>query len=391
MKKILTSLPISLFVLISFGQQTENKKLTACDIGVVINKNYSKASVIDSIIKEYTPAFLPGVSIAIFSDAEGWWAASEGYARVETKTPMDNCHLQYVQSVSKMYMAVEILQLKEKGKIKLDDPMTTYLPAKYSKYIKGADKITVRMLLNQTSGVPEYNSNPSFVEHVMMHPSLPFTQEDCLKSINGEDLQFAPGSLYRYTNTNYLLLSLIADAITGDHAAYIRKNILEPAGLKNTYYSITHDYLKGLYLPDSYWDALAVGRPANFTTLQQATVASSKGDDGVVCTTVDAVKFLKAIMEGRLLKPESLNEMLDFVKDEKGRQRYGMGMIYFDLGGIPAYGHGGGGIGAGCGLLYVPSRKTYIFISTNIGVLVESELSKKADDLKNEVLMAMLQ
>ncbi|MEJ0101369.1 MAG: hypothetical protein WDO19_01930 [Bacteroidota bacterium] len=87
---------------------------------------------------------------------------------------------------------------------------------------------------------------------------------------------------------------------------------------------------------------MGASRPANFTTLQQVTVASSKGDDGIVCTPVDAVKFLKGVMEGKLLKPGSLKEMLDFVKDKKGHNRYGMGMIYFDLGGIPAYGHGGG-------------------------------------------------
>jgi D-alanyl-D-alanine carboxypeptidase len=224
-----------------------------------------------------------------------------------------------------------------------------------------------------------------------MHPSQFFSQDDCLKSIDGEDLQFQPGSLYRYTNTNYLLLSLIGDAITGDHAAFIRKHIFEPLGLHNTYYSLGHDYLKPLYLPISYWDALGVSRPADFTEFQQVTVASSKGDDGIVCTPVDAVKFLKGVIEGKLLKPESMKEMFDFVKDQKGHNRYGMGVIYFDLGGIPAYGHGGGGIGAGCGLLYIPSHKVYIFLATNLGVVVDCDLSKKADEMKTQVLMALLQ
>ena len=98
------------------------------------------------------------------------------------------------------------------------------------------------------------------------------------------------------------------------------------------------------------------------------TVVCSKGDDGIVCTTTDAIKFLKGLMEGKLLKPESMQEMLDFVKDEKCNKRYGMGMIYFDLGGITAYGHGGGGIGAGCGLMYIPSHKLYVYFATNIRV-----------------------
>lgn len=389
MKKTLFFITLILSLAISQAQTTQKSK-NVCDLGITINAGFSKAGKIDSIMNKYTSEGLPGTAIAVYTESEGWWASAAGYANLEQKTPMENCHLQYVQSVSKMYMAVEILLLKEQGKINFDEPMTKYLPLKYSRYIKNADKITVRMLLNQTSGVPEYNSNPSFVTYVMMHPSEYFTQDDCLKSIDGQEPQFAPGSKYRYTNTNYLLLSLIGDALTGNHAEFIKKNILNPLGLNNTYYGLDHNYLDGLNVPQSYWDALAVGRPANFTRLQQVTVASSKGDDGIVCTPVDAVKFLKSIMEGKILKPESLKEMLDFVKDEKGRNRYGMGMIYFDLEGIPAYGHGGGGIGAGCGLLYVPSHKTYVFISTNLGVLVDSETTKMAADLKDQILIALL-
>ena len=135
------------------------------------------------------------------------------------------------------------------------------------------------MLLNHTSGVPEYNSNPSFVSGVIQHPLQNFSATDCLESIAGHDLQFAPGSKYLYTNTNYLLLSLIGDAITGNHAEYIKKNIFKPLGLDNTYYGNDHEYLKGLNLPESYWDVFNNGVAVNITGFQQSTVVSSKGDD----------------------------------------------------------------------------------------------------------------
>jgi D-alanyl-D-alanine carboxypeptidase len=290
-----------------------------------------------------------------------------------------------------MYMAVEILQLMEQGKIKFDEPITTYLPARYSHYLKNAEHITVRMLLNHTSGVPEYNSHPLFVSMVLQSSTHYFTQEDCLKSIADEEPQFEPGSKYKYANTNYLLLSLIADAITGDHAAYIREHIFKPLGLINTYYSLNHSYLNNLYLPAAYWDVFNENKPANITNIQLPTVASSKGDDGIVCTPVDAVKFLKGLMEGKLLKPETMKVMLNFVKDVKGNNRYGMGVTYLDLGGLPAYGHGGGGIGAGCGLIYIPSHKIYLFLATNIGVLTDGKLPAKADEFKTGILMALLQ
>jgi len=372
--------------------QNKSQPGKECNQDIIINKNYSKATTLDSIMTYYTTNALPGVSVAVYSEKEGWWAGARGYANLEQKIPMDNCHLQYLQSVSKSFMAVEILQLKEQGKIDLDAPITKYLPEKYSRYITDAGKVTVRNLLNHTSGVPEYNENPAFVSDVIQHPLDNFTAADCLKSIAGKPLQFTPGSKYTYINTNYLLLALIGDAITGDHAGYIKKNIFMPLGLNNTYYGNDHGYLKGLNLPESYWDVFNNGVPVNITGFQQMTVVSSKGDDGIVCTTTDAIKYLKGLMEGKLLRPESQKELLDFVKDEKGKKRYGMGLIHFDVNGIEAYGHGGGGVGAGCGLMYFPSNKTYVFFSTNLGVLIDSELVKtKAGGLRDAVLATILQ
>ncbi|MGZ5134445.1 MAG: serine hydrolase domain-containing protein, partial [Flavitalea sp.] len=359
--KLLFISSVLLFSAISSYAQPGKKSFSDCDLGVTINQDYSKANVMDSIMKHYTTNAMPGVSIAIYSEKEGWWASAQGYASLENQTPMENCHLQYLQSVSKTYMAVAILQLKEQGKINLDEPITKYLPVKYSRYIQNADNITVRMLLNHTSGIPEYNENPEFISQVIEHPLKNFSPTDCLKGIAGQAPIFAPGSKYKYINTNYLLLSLIGNEIAGDHAAFIKEHIFKPLDLNNSYYGNDYNYLKGLYLPQSYWDVFNNGIPVNITNFQQMTVVSSKGDDGIVCTTTDAIKFLKGLMEGKLLKPESMKEMFAFVKDEKGNNRYGMGMIYFNMEGIIAYGHGGGGIGAGCGLMYIPSHKVYIY------------------------------
>jgi len=386
MKKILISSLVAVSGLSLFGQTPEN-----CKPDVAINAAYSKASPLDSILKHYTTNMIPGASVAVYSEKEGWWVGAQGYADLEKKLPMTNCHLQYLQSISKSYMAVEILQLKEQNKIELDAPMTNYLPAKYSKYIKSASAVTIRMLLNHTSGIPEYNEAPAFVSNVILHPLQNFSSEDCLKAIYGMEFQFAPGSKYKYTNTNYLLLSLIGDAVTGDHAAYIKKNIFKPLELNNSYYGKDLNYLKGLSLPQSYWDVFNNGSAINATPFQQMTVACSKGDDGIVCTTTDAIKYLKGLIESKLLNAESMKELMNFVKDEQGNKRYSMGMIYFDLGGLPAYGHGGGGIGAGCGLLYIPSHQVYVFMATNIGCFIDSKLSAKAGEMRDAILGTLLQ
>jgi D-alanyl-D-alanine carboxypeptidase len=156
MKNILIACVITGGTFLSTPQMTE-KTAANCDPGVTINTHYSKSVVLDSILKKFAPQWLPGVSIAIYTETEGWWASAHGYANVKTRTPMENCHLQYLQSVSKSYMAVEILQLNEEGRIDLDAPMTKYFP-KYSQYI---NKITVCMLLNHTL-YSKYNTTATF-------------------------------------------------------------------------------------------------------------------------------------------------------------------------------------------------------------------------------------
>ena len=126
---------------------------------------------------------------------------------------------------------VAIMKLHEEKKIDLNAPVIKYLPGKQAQYLKNLDKITIKMLLNHTSGIPEYSENPAFVSYVMLHPTLVFDMNMALEFISHDEMQFAPGSKHKYTNTNYLLLAMVADAITGDHAAYINKIIFQRLGL----------------------------------------------------------------------------------------------------------------------------------------------------------------
>ncbi|HTE31399.1 MAG TPA: serine hydrolase domain-containing protein, partial [Chryseolinea sp.] len=174
-----------------------------------LNTDYSKAEAIQAAMDKYTAMGLPGVSMAIYTEKEGWWAGASGYSNIEKKIAMETTHIQFTQSVSKTYMAVAVLKLHEKGMIHLDASITKYLSARHSSYLRDAKKITIRMLLNHTSGLPEYSTQPSFTSDIIEHPLHNFTREDCLKSIAKEPLQFEPGSKYKYTNTNYMLLSII--------------------------------------------------------------------------------------------------------------------------------------------------------------------------------------
>jgi D-alanyl-D-alanine carboxypeptidase len=124
--------------------------------------------------------------------------------------------------------------------------------------------------------------------------------------------------------------------------------------------------------------------------MQRANVAPLKGDDGVVSTTTDAVKFLRGVLEGRLLQDSSLKMMQQWVNNKEGKPAYGLGLIHFVHEGRIAYGHGGGGLGAGCMLAYFPDKDFYVFLATNTGVVVEGRGGIKADAAKNEILEILL-
>ncbi len=369
---------------------SQSLPITDCkeDTSIVINTQYSKAAAVNAVLLKLTQMSVPGVSLAVYSK-EGWWTTSQGFAKLEGQVPMQGCHLQYLQSISKTYMAVAILQLLEQGKIDLDLPMTTYLPKQISLHVTQAEKITVRMLLNHTSGIPEYNLQPAYVSYLLQHPQHIFQPEDYLGYIHQKPLDFPPGSKYSYRNTNYLLLTVIADFIVGDHAKLIRETIFQPLQLTHTFYRGDTDYLNYPTLVNTYWDRHSNGVIENASLLQRNNVACLVGDDGIVTTPIEAVKFLKGLVQGKLLSAQSLEQMRIWVT-RKEKPVYGLGLVYGIFAGNNGYGHSGGGIGAGCQLYYFPEKEVYVFVAINLGIVTDSPIHKKAEGIIDELYHALL-
>ena len=384
MKKHLFCLLSISILFASCSKYIADIQTTHCNSTEQNNSGYSKAAELENVLEQLIHKGIPGVVMAVQSD-EGLWATAKGYAKIEDKTPMQLCHLQYLQSISKTYLAVAILKLYEQGKIIPDEPITKYLPQKYHHYITDAEKITVRMLLNHTSGIPEYNFAPAYVSYLLQHPDHYFKPEDYLGYIDGKKLIFIPGNKHIYTNTNYVILAMIADAISGDHAKLMSETIFKPLELANTYYRNEPGYLQFPQLVNSYWDRYSNGILENASQLQRMNVAGFVGDDGIVTTPGDAIKFLKGLMEGKLLSASTLQQMQTWVNNKDGEPIYGLGLTYRKINGQVAFGHSGGGIGAGCELYYFPQKNLYYFIGINLGTVTESplhiELSKLRDKL----------
>lgn len=376
-----------LSILSSCSKYIQDTITTQCNFPSGIGNTYSKKDSLENLMNQYVKQGIPGVVISIFSPTSGYWGTSAGYAKIETNTPMQLCHLQYLQSVSKTYLAAVILKLHEEGKIDLDAAITEYLPEKFVKYIDNASSMRVRNLLNHTSGMPDYLESPKYITYVLQHPDHYFTSEEFLSYIKNEKQQFSPGSRFEYSNTNYHVLALILDAISGSHEELIKQKILAPLGLTNTYYR----NFKGVpALVNSYMDRFSTGIVENVSLLQQECISCAKGDDGMIATPLDAVNFLRGLMEGKILTDSSLNKMKTTVNDVNGNPIYGLGLYHVKYFGIEGFGHGGAGAGAGCGLYYFPAKKVYVFIGTNIGTLVDGPIVQKVNRLKSKVLEMIL-
>jgi D-alanyl-D-alanine carboxypeptidase len=392
-KLILKNLPYAAFVcgLILFSTIARGQvfKLSPCENSDISDSVVIDRTEIQKIMDEIVHLGVPGAIAAIY-DKNGLYTFSSGFACIEDSTPMETCYLQYLQSISKTYMAVAIMKLYEAGKINLAAPITDYLPEKVKKNIVDGDKIKVNMLLNHTSGLPEYNYAPVYITRLLQNPERIFQPAEYIEYIRGKCLDFEPGSSYSYRNTNYVLLAMIADQLTGDHGKYLEDKIFRPLGLTHTFYRIEQGNTYDNKLVNSYWDRYGNGILENVSVLQNTNVASMVGDDGIITTPEEAILFLKGLLEGKIVSKSTLQMMQNWAMGDDDKPEYGLGLDYAIFNDLPSIGHSGGGLGSGCQLYYVPSKNIYFFLGINLGTVTESPISEKVAPLVENLHKAIL-
>jgi D-alanyl-D-alanine carboxypeptidase len=119
-------------------------------------------------------------------------------------------------------------------------------------------------------------------------------------------------------------------------------------------------------------------------------VSTLVGDDGIVTTPADAIKFLQGLAEGKLLTDSTMTQMKTWVSDDKGEPIYGLGLVHRVNSGFENFGHSGGGIGAGCELYYFPEKHLYYFIALNLGTVTDSPLHTELLRIRDKLYDIML-
>ena len=249
-----------------------------------------------------------------------------------------------IGSNTKTFVAVVILQLVQEGKITLDEPIETYLPGLIHGEGIDATKITVRQLLQHTSGLPEYTDTVPGETDIFQIRDNYYSTRDLLDIALTKPAAFEPGSQFTYTNTNYIVLTLLAEKVTHRPLAeQITQRITEPLGLAHTYYpNPGEEDFRGTH-PHGYHRNSSAEEWKDITRMDPAWAG---GAGAMISTPSELGTFLQATLNGTLLNQDSITEMKKTVDTSNlsgvPGSGYGLGILSMPLSCGTAWGHSGG-------------------------------------------------
>ncbi|WP_226019037.1 serine hydrolase [Novosphingobium sp. FKTRR1] len=291
----------------------------------------------------------PGFSLSVMKNGAFVYSKGFGFANLETRTPVSPTSVFRIGSVNKQFTAAALALLAEEGKLSFDDALAKYLP----EFPRAAD-VTLRQMLNHTSGIGNYTNrvNPQDMLRAMR---ADYNSAELLKAMiehTSPTFVFEPGTDWAYSNTAYVLLGLVIEKITGEaYAAHVKRRLFEPAGLTRTSVDsaaeIVPDRVSGY-----------TSHPGSATEFDNAAYISMTypGAAGAMrSTSEDLCRWHLALFGGKIIKPTSLEEMLKpgLLKNgqlpevsrgpgPKKPLKYGFGLGISELDGRKMIAHSGG-------------------------------------------------
>ncbi|GAA3048780.1 serine hydrolase domain-containing protein [Kitasatospora albolonga] len=333
---------------------------------------------------------IPGALVAVTTPERGTWTTALGTSDLTTGKPIETADHLRVGSITKTFTGTVILQLVQEGLLGLDDPVSAHHPG-----VPNGDCITIRQLLNMTSGLYNYSEDPGFNQRLDEEPEAVWTPQELLDLAYSHDVYFPPGQGFHYSNTNTVILGLIAEHLTHQPLAELfRQRIFQPVGMPGSslengagipepnargYQFITN--VESLTAPtltgqDAAWADWSAGNPYDVTRVD----ASWAWAAGAAASTLgDLQRWAPALATGTLLSPELQHERLQFVptSDLPGAPRYGLGIAEF----FGFLGHDGQIPGYTSFMGYHPEHRATVVVLANLnqspdGTAPANELAK---------------
>ncbi|MEU8797242.1 serine hydrolase domain-containing protein [Spirillospora sp. NPDC048819] len=285
-------------------------------------------------------------------DGRTTWAGASGVADVRTERPVTPNMRQRVGSITKTFVATAVLQQVEEGRIALDAPVSRYLPRLFQG--RSGEQITVRMLLNHTSGIGDYvgsafpSLNELSPESLDEHRFRDVSPEQLIEWGLNAPRTGMPGERWSYSNTNYIIAGRLLEKVTGTEAEkYIARNVIGKAGLKHTYFP-SGSWVQGPH--SRMYESLYqhVEPPRDYSTYDMSWAWTA---GALVSTTADLNRFYRGLLTGELIGRDALAQMKRTVpvKNADGNvlMNYGLGLYALKMPCGTFWGHDGAVFGAG--------------------------------------------
>ncbi len=328
--------------------------IKAVALGVVVSSGLATAqsgaaAKLDAVAKAYADkkGFMGSVLVA--KGGAVLLEKSYGMADIEWDVPNTPDAKFRLGSITKQFTATAILQLQERGKLSVDDPIAKYVenaPAAW----KG---ITIHHLLTHTSGIPSYTDFPEFQKPNFMR--VPLSPLEIVMLSKDKPLDFQPGENWKYDNTGYVLLGYIIEKVTGEkYGDYLQKNVFGPLDMKDSGYDRTETVLRhraGGY----HWDN---NRHVNagFIDMSLPHAAGS-----LYSTVRDLYRWDRSLYTEKVLSKKSLDRMFTPVKND-----YGYGWVITHAQGRTRIGHGGGINGFSTVIIRYPEADAAVIVLSNV-------------------------
>ncbi|MBO2451404.1 beta-lactamase family protein [Actinomadura barringtoniae] len=268
--------------------------------------------------------------LAEVRDASGVTDLAGGVADRATKVPATADAQVRTGSNTKPFIATVILQLAGEGKLSLDDTVDHWLPGLVTGNGNDGTKISIRQLLNHTSGLPDYLDKAMF-DDAPVHPNTQWTPEQLVKRAMTKKPTGAPGSGPTYCNTNYILAGMIIKAVTGKEPGdEVQTRIIGPLDLKGTTYPTSDPQMHGNFLHGYSIPSIWIGTPP-YNDVTTLNVQSYGAAGGMVSTLQDLAKFQRALLGGKLLQPAQQREVTTPVPASGATNGFSAGLEWFDL------------------------------------------------------------
>lgn len=302
----------------------------------------------------------PGVAVLVARGDTVLYRGARGRADVDAETPLAPGDLFRIGSITKQFAAAGVLALVDAGQVKLDDPLSKYVPD----YPSGK-RITVLQLLNHTSGVKSYTGIPGYMAGPIRNDLTTAQLIDVFKSL---PVDFEPGTAWAYNNSGYVLVGAVIEAASGQPwHAYLRKTFFEPLGMRDTGYG--HDpAIVARQVKGHTFDG---GKPVPALPL---SMTQPHAAGALVSTVDDLLRWNRALHEGRVLTAETYRQMIAPVgKAARPGVGYGFGLAVDTVRGRPQLQHGGGIFGFSTQLSYLPGPDITVVVLENDDTFPERE------------------